>query len=238
MSSRQGEAALPDWGFDPAIHAAPAPAGLSLWALAAAGGIGAVLAWLLLGLLGVAAFAALFLGGLVWITSNAGRAMLRRHRATRVRPGARPRVENIVTGLAPRTGIEVPAVWEIADDGANALVCFTTRPAIALTTGLMESYTRTELEAVVAHCCVRLRALASPLERARLALSYVSPGFGPSVGAAQDVLVAAITRYPPGLASAIAKAVPRSGRGAGFWFAAEGATHVPAAERSKALLDL
>ncbi len=206
--------------------------------VAAAGIAGAIASWLVLGPIGIAAFAALFAGAIVWTASNSGRGMLRRERAVRVKPGGSPRLENIVTGLAERTGLPAPELWSIEDPSPNALVCFTRRPAIAMTSGLVEGYTRTELEAVVAHCFVRLAATSTPLARTMLALSYVSPAFGVRVGDVDDVRAAAITRYPPALASAVTKAAPRRGRGAAFWFVADDAMHVPPAERSKALLDL
>ncbi|MDQ3951862.1 MAG: hypothetical protein M3279_02685 [Actinomycetota bacterium] len=228
---------LPDWDYDD-------PRGgrgrtRSMVAVVAAAGIaGAIASWLVLGPIGIAAFAALFAGAIVWTASNSGRGMLRRERAVRVKPGGSPRLENIVTGLAERTGLPAPELWSIEDPSPNALVCFTRRPAIAMTSGLVEGYTRTELEAVVAHCFVRLAATSTPLARTMLALSYVSPAFGVRVGDVDDVRAAAITRYPPALASAVTKAAPRRGRGAAFWFVADDAMHVPPAERSKALLDL
>lgn len=193
---------------------------------------------LLLGLIGIAAAAALFAGAIVWTVSNSGRGMLRRERAVRLRPGASPRLENVVAGLAARTGLPGPELWSIEDDEPNALVCFTKRPAIAVTTGLVASFTRTELEAVLAHCFVRLAETSTPLARTLLALSYVSPAFGVPVGDADDVRAAAITRYPPALAQAVSKAVPKQGRGASFWFVADDDAHVPPPERAAALLDL
>lgn len=227
---------LPDWDYDGAPgrdRTRPAVAIVAGIALA-----GAVLAWLVLGPIGVAAFAALFSGAIVWTVSNSGRGMLRRERAVRVRPGSSPRLENVVDGMAQRTKLPAPELWLIADEAPNALVCFTRRPAIAVTSGLVDSYTRTELEAVVAHCFVRLAATATPLARTMLALSTISTAFGVPVGDRDDVQAAAVTRYPPALASAVTKASPRRGRGASFWFVADDAMHVPPAERSKALLDL
>lgn len=199
---------------------------------------GAAGAWLLLGLIGVAAFAALFGGAMVWIVSNSGRGMLRREKAVRVKRGTSPRLENLVAGLAKQTRLPEPELWLITDEAPNALVCFTRRPAIAVTSGLVDSYTRTELEAVVAHCYVRLAATATPLARTMLALSSVSPAFGVPVGEVDDVRAAAITRYPPALASAVEKALPRKGRGAAFWFVADDGMHVAPDERAAALLDL
>jgi hypothetical protein len=164
--------------------------------------------------------------------------MLRREKAVRVKPGTSPRLENIVQGLAHNTKLPAPEVWLIHDEAPNALVCFTRRPAIAVTSGLVDGYTRTDLEAVVAHCFVRLAATATPLARTMLALSTISPAFGVPVGDVDDVRAAAVTRYPPALASAVTKASPRSGRGASFWFVADDAMHVPPVQRAAALLDL
>lgn len=200
--------------------------------------VGAALGWVALGPIGIAAFGAVFAGVIIWIASNSGRGMLRRENASRVKPGTSPRLENMVAGLAQQTRLPAPELWMIRDPEPNALVCFTRRPAIAVTTGLVETYTRTELEAVVAHCFVRLAATSTPLARTMLALSYVSPAFGVPVGDADDVRAAAVTRYPPALASAVTKAVPRRGRGAAFWFVADDGMHVSPPQRAAALLDL
>lgn len=228
---------IPDWDYD-GRPGAPDRTRSRVAIVAAVAAAGAVLAWLALGPIGIAAFVALFSGAVVWTVSNSGRGMLRREGAGRVVPGSSPRLENVVAGLAQKTKLPAPELWMIQDDAPNALVCFTRRPAIAVTSGLVEGYTRTELEAVAAHCFVRLAATATPLARTMLALSSVSPAFGVPVGDVDDVRAAAITRYPPALASAITKASPRSGRGASFWFVADDAMHVPPSERAAALLDL
>ena len=228
---------IPDWDYD----GAPGRRDRTRAGIAIVAGVavaGAVLAWLALEAIGVAAFAALFSGAIIWTVSNSGRGMLRREKAVRVKPGTSPRLENVVAGLAQKTKHSTPEVWLIQDDAPNALVCFTRRPAFAVTSGLVDAYTRTELEAVVAHCFVRLAATSTPLARTMLALSTISPAFGVPVGDVDDVRAAAVTRYPPALATAVTKASPRSGRGASFWFVADDAMHVPPAERSAALLDL
>lgn len=228
---------LPDWDYDGAPGWRDRTrTGVVILVVVAV--VGAALAQLALGLIGVAAFAALFSGAIVWIVSNSGRGMLRREKAVRVKPGTSPRLENVVEGLAQKTNLPAPEIWLIHDEAPNALVCFTRRPAIAVTSGLVDGYTRTELEAVVAHCFVRLAATATPLARTMLALSTISAAFGVHVGDVDDVRAAAVTRYPPALASAVTKASPRSGRGASFWFVADDAMHVPPAERAAALLDL
>jgi hypothetical protein len=232
---------LPDWDDSLERHERPELRDRTRGRIAVvltAAALSVVAGGLLLGLIGAAAAAALLAGAIVWTVSNSGRGMLRRERAARLRPGASPRLENIVAGLAEQTGLPAPELWSVDDDAPNALVCFTKRPAIAVTTGLVESFTRTELEAVLAHCFVRLAETSTPLARTLLALSYVSPAFGVPVGDADDVRAVAITRYPPALAQAVSKASPRQGRGASFWFVADDSAHVPPAERAAALLDL
>jgi hypothetical protein len=229
---------LPDWDYDGARPDLRGRTRSRVLVVAGVAVAGLVLAWLALGPIGIAAFAAVYAGVIVWIASNSGRGMLRRVKADRVRPGSSPRLENVVAGLARQTRLPAPELWLIDDPAPNALVCFTRRPAIAVTSGLVEGYTRTELEAVVAHCFVRLAATSTPLARTMLALSYVSPAFGVPVGDVDDVRAAAVTRYPPALASAVTKASPRRGRGAAFWFVAEDGMHVPPPERAAALLDL
>lgn len=230
---------LPDWDYDYPRGARGLDRTRPLVAIVSGVAVaGAVLAWLALGPTGVVAFIALFSGAIVWTVSNSGRGMLRRARAAPVKPGSSPRLENVVAGLARATKLPAPELWLIHDESPNALVCFTRRPAIAVTSGLVDGYTRTELEAVIAHCFVRLAATETPLARTMLAFSALSPAFGVPVGDVDDVRAAAVTRYPPALANAVMKASPRSGRGASFWFVADDAMHVPPAERAAALLDL
>ncbi|MDQ3982738.1 MAG: hypothetical protein M3271_08685 [Actinomycetota bacterium] len=237
MSSLQ-RARLPDWDYVARRPAFRDRTRFLVAVLAAVAVAAGAVGWIVLDLIGVAAFAALFIGAIVWTVSNSGRGMLRREGAVRVKPGTSPRLENVVAGLAEQTGLPAPELYLIAGDDMNALVCFTKRPAIAVTTALVEGFTRTELEAVVAHCYVRLAETSTPLARTLLTLSYVSPAFGVPVGDADDVRAAAVTRYPPALASAVTKASPRSGKGAAFWFVADDSAHVSPPDRAAALLDL
>ena len=229
--------ALPDWGYEPGVHG-PKPKGDPRF-LATAGGalVLAILATRLLGLWGLVAFVTFSVGLVVLLASDAGRSTLRREKAVRIKPGTSSRAENIVSGLAPRAGIEIPQLWRIPSEDANAFVCRTTGPVIALTSGLIDTYTRTELEAVIAHCCVRLARTATLLGALRLAVTGVMSG-RPPAGGADDVVAAAVTRYPPALASAISKATPRSGRGAAFWFVPDSDGERSAERRSELLLTL
>lgn len=179
-----------------------------------------------------------------WNAADAERALpraglLARIRVTSVRAAARralkdsgarpivgeeqPRLRNIADGIAERLAVGPVDLFVIESGGPNALCCKLERPTIAATTSLLETYARTEVEAVVAHCLVRHRSAGHR---------------GVRVGFADDVRAAALTRYPPALAAAIEKADPYRGRFAPFYLVAEGPSHVPAADRVTALLDL
>jgi hypothetical protein len=129
-------------------------------------------------------------------------------------------------------------LFVIPDDVPNAMVCRAKGPALAVTRGLLDDFTRTELEAVIAHCMVRL--LSTDVERASMALAQGPLGTRsiPRVGYEDDVRAAAVTRYPPALADAVEKAKPMKGRYAPFWFVADDRSHRPAQERAAAIRDL
>lgn len=139
-------------------------------------------------------------------------------------PGSKvPRLHNIAAGLAERLKLGPVDLYVIATGGPNALAGRIDRPCVAVTQSLLDDYTRTELEAVVAHCLVRHRDAGRK---------------GVRVGYSDDVRAVALTRYPPALVAAIRKADPHRGSYGGFYLVADGPTHRPAAERVEALEDL
>ena len=173
-----------------------------------------------------------------WWVNNQGLLALRNAGAVRCRPEDEPRFANIAAGLAGDIGLRVPALFVIPEGGPNSLACIARGPALAVTRSLLDGYTRTELEAVVAHGLVRLAS--GTIERATLAIAlgpFGSRSF-PPVGRADDVHACALTRFPPALAAAVEKAEPRSGRFAPFWFVATGGGHRDAVERVGAIQDL
>lgn len=133
-----------------------------------------------------------------------------------------PRARNIVDGLAETVGIPRADIFSF-DGPVNAFTGRSDHAVIALSTQLLEGFTRTELEAVVSHCLVRFR------EAGRR---------GVRVGYADDVRAVALTRYPPALSSALQKATPYPGRFAPLYLVADGPSHRPVAERIEALQDL
>jgi hypothetical protein len=182
---------------------------------------------------GLYLIAVVCLGALWWCGAGWGKRLLRSATARRLRAGEEPRWRSLVSGLARDLRIETPDLWVIPAAGPNALVCYAgTRPAVAVTGGMVESFTRTELEAVAAHCLAKEVALG-PWWASWLSLASLR---GPPSGGV-DLTAVALTRYPPALASALRKGEPRGGWARHLWFV--GSRVTPSAERrASALLDL
>lgn len=164
-----------------------------------------------------------------WLTrfrmasKSQARAAMRAAGSVAVTEGEEPRLTNLVTGLAGRLGLTAVDLFIHDQGGPNAITGRVDRPFVSMGRSMVATYTRTELEAVIAHCLVRHRAPAR---------EWIPVGY------ADDVRAAALTRFPPALVSAIRKAEPYQGRFAAFYLVAEGATHRPVEERAEALLDL
>lgn len=151
-----------------------------------------------------------------------GRAALRAANAT---PGRGPeiaRAANLAQGIAKDLGCRAPEIWTYSGP-PNALgVRAGGHPVIALSLDLLTTYSRTEIEAVIAHLLVRMtRADRSDV-----------------IGYADDVRTVALTRFPPALAGALQKAVPYEGRFSHHYFAAAAPSHRPVTERVAALEDI
>lgn len=180
-----------------------------------------------------------------------GAWVLRSVGASALAPELEPRLSNLATGLARDLGTDPPGLFLIPSGGPNALVVRSSGSALAITTSMLELYTRTELEAVVAHCLVRLldpRRLRKAALAAAVGLPARSPrgpsarlpgepGAGP-VGLEDDLAAVWTTRYPPALAAAISKASPASGRFAPLWFVSSGPSQLPPNRRIAEVSDL
>lgn len=196
-------------------------------------GVTGAIAWALGGpVAGAIAAGATAAGVELWVRSQ-GMLALRSVRAVRLEGPGAARLHNLVQGLSRG---RVPSLWLIPQGGPNAMICRTHGPVLAVTQSLLDDYTRTELEAVVAHGVVRLSEV-NKLSRA-VALSSGGRKMTPRVGSAQDAAAVAMTLYPPALARAIEKARPQAGRFAAFWFAGDERTHEPQSMRERWLLDL
>jgi Zn-dependent protease with chaperone function len=132
------------------------------------------------------------------------------------------RITNVLAGLAAQLSIPSARVF-VYDGKPNALATRTGGRTLAISASYLEDLTRSELEAVAAHCLVRL------VPPTRL---------GDPVGYDDDVRAAALTKFPPALASALAKATPQSGRFSPLYLVAEHQSHRPVELRVAALTDL
>jgi heat shock protein HtpX len=130
------------------------------------------------------------------------------------------RLHNIVEGLCIAAGLPKPRVYIIDDPAPNALATGRDprHAAIAVTTGLLDKMNRIELEGVLAHELSHIKnydVLVSTLAVSLVGIPAVvaRPVFGPAVPLAigrrreclADVSGVSLTRYPPGLISALEK---------------------------------
>lgn len=229
---------LAEWG--PSDQGGLAPVDW-LWLVVVLGVPGLVLAallWLTVGWIEGLVGAAIY-GGLVfvWLYLQ-GRMALKSAQARPLQRSEAPRLFNVAKGLAKDLGVATPSLWVIPVGGPNAFFVRTTGSVLAVTQSLLDTYTRTELEGVVAHCLIRLQPRT--MRRATLA-----GGLGEAAGPAGtlgldevDARAAALTRYPLGLAGAVEKADPRAGRRASFWFVPSGGRHLGREDRAALLREL
>lgn len=165
--------------------------------------------------------------------------MLRRLGAAPLEGGDAPRLENLAAGIAADLGVEPPRLYVLEGGGPNALVATGARTGIlAVRKTLLESFTRTELEAVVTHCLLRLHSSEFVYSNLAARWSDLGAGLAPRVGTADDVRAVAVTRYPPALAAAITKCDAAVTRYAPLWFVADAPSHDPSEERAALVADL
>ena len=145
---------------------------------------------------------------------------------THARPaaeGEHARFHNVVEGLCIAGGVPKPRLFVVPDDAPNAFATGRNprHAAIAVTSGLLEKLNRVELEGVLAHELVHVKnydTLVSTLAVSILGLfSTVFVVAAPLVGRLTRVAVGrrrelladangvTLTRYPPGLISALEK---------------------------------
>jgi heat shock protein HtpX len=161
-----------------------------------------------------------------------------------------PRYHNLVEGLCQTAGLPVPRLYVADSDAANAFSIGRDpeRAALVVTRGLLTGLNRVELEGVLAHELNHIWSWGARLATLGVALANV-PGLLRLLAPARrefdaDEGGARLTRYPPGLVSALRKLVsgerpPGPSRLHHLWIMApEDATHPPVAERIAALQEL
>jgi len=140
--------------------------------------------------------------------------ILRRCGARRADPGAYARLHNVVEGLCVAGGLPKPGLYVVAMAQADALAVGRSarRAALVVTTGLLDTMSRVELEGVLAHELLHVRN--GDIAVSTLAATLVGPVTGGrltglAVGRQRELLAdvtgVALTRYPPGLAAALEK---------------------------------
>ena len=138
-----------------------------------------------------------------------------------------PRLHNLVDGLCAVAGVAKPEL-HVKDDNrpdACSLGVDSERAHLVVTSGLLEALTRVELEAVLAHELAHIKQLdiapatviaglgqnpVGGIVRAVAGRTPTDRGFGTEPQADLDGV--GITRYPPGLISALEKVAAAPGR--------------------------
>lgn len=133
-------------------------------------------------------------------------------------PAVFPRLHNVVEGLCAAAGLPKPRLYTIDDAALNAFATGRDpkHASVAVTTGLLERLDRVELEGVLAHELSHIKSydtLVSTLAVTLVGVVALPQLVGPLMGlvvrsereALADVAGVALTRYPPGLVSALEK---------------------------------
>lgn len=189
--------------------------------------VGVVLLLVVHPLAGVAAFVVIAAAWAVVVqrsVSSAARKVLDPLQATPLPPGAEPRLENLIEGVAVVGGIEEPSLAVVPDDAVNALaVADADGATLVLTSGALGALGRVELEAVLASLAARVKSGAARYVATVVALplpaSYrrtlLRDGLGDQRWVRSDLAAVGLTKYPPGLISALAVMDERGTRVAG-----------------------
>lgn len=226
---------LPDWDAPAEAGAAPGIA-----AAAAAWAVLAGLGWIVVTALGGPGPA----GAIVVVAAlgadllTVGRQAVRRRGARPIPSGTSPRLENVFAGLLARIEPGDVRLLVFPAPAPEAFVCSSGGPAVAVSDGLVEVLSRTEIEAVLAHCLLRIKSHNVPRSGLACHLRWLARLAGTVVGPHEDVVTTALTRYPPALAAAIRKLAVDSGRLAPFSFVADHPCHAPPGARLDLLADL
>ena len=127
-----------------------------------------------------------------------------------------PRLFNMVDGLCDSHGFRHPALFVIDDDARNAVVFGRRgdRASIAVTRGWLEAVSRMGLEGFLARELARCDHPGLPMATVAVSVARVLPGglragllrriTGPHRAMLDDFEAVRLTRYPPGLAEALA----------------------------------
>jgi len=184
---------------------------LVVWAIAAllgAGIVGLVVAVVVAAAISLVAY---------WKSDAVALAIVRARRADSEQY---PRLHNVIEGLCMAAGLPKPRVYVVDDAAPNAFAVGRNprHAAIVVTTGLLDKLSRIELEGVLAHELSHVKNYDTLVSTVAVMLVGVPaivlrPVFSPVVplvvgrnreGSA-DLNGVSLTRYPPGLISALEK---------------------------------
>jgi heat shock protein HtpX len=184
--------------------------------LAIGAGLGALFGSVVVGLIvtGVVGLAFALAGYL-----SGDKVVLRLSRAQKVSAQDQPRLHNIVEGLATTAGIPTPSLYVVDDAAPNAFATGRDpeHASVVVTRGMLDMMNRVELEGILAHELAHVKSrdtLATALAVTLVGVpATVLPLIGPVLQAAAgprrefyaDVSGVQMTRYPPGLISALEK---------------------------------
>lgn len=177
--------------------------------------LGVVVA-LLQPVLGVLVAAVLAVGWVLAVrarVASAPRRMTDSLGATPLVAGERPRLENLLEGLCVTSGVTAPEVLVLDSPALNAMVAAgRDEHRIVVTAGLVDGLGRLELEGVLANLLGRVRDGSARYATTVLALLGATPRsskllashLGEQRSVLSDLAAVDLTRYPPGLISALA----------------------------------
>lgn len=167
--------------------------------------------------------------------------------AAKARPAPaddQPRLHNIVEGLCVAAGLPKPALYVAPEAVPNAFAVGRNpaHASVVVTTGLLESMDRVELEGVVAHELAHIRNHDILLTSTAVGLLFLRGFLPPRRETDADAVGVRITRYPPGLIAALEKLRrQRTGARSGSWAISHlwiDAPHPPLDQRLSELRDL
>jgi heat shock protein HtpX len=181
--------------------------------------VGAVIVLLLgVAVIGLPIIVILVIGAAAALYANSDKMVLAMSHAKPADEQQEARLYNLVEGLCIASGLPAPRLYIIEDDAPNAFSAGLNpkRAAIVVTTGLLEKLNRMELEGVLAHELSHIRnydilpttisvAMARLLVVAPLVDSVTKFAVSPEREYDADASGAQLTRYPPGLISALEK---------------------------------
>lgn len=168
------------------------------------------------GIIGVVVVLVIVFVGVVALRSRAMDAVLQRNGARQADAAEFAQYHNLVEGLCVTAGIPKPQLYVIDDESLNGFVVASgaRQACIAVTTGLLTRLNRVELEAVLAHELWLVKShdtaaatlLASPLVFPPQLRGWMAGlAHTPDSVETADVGAVRLTRYPPGLISALEK---------------------------------